>query len=234
MSLGLPLEDVAVEQLDVASRYYLAMKQLMKRESLDALAVRCWPELPNLTGQWPYLAFVRMLTEGIAVGCEGDIDGAISCLMGNLLGFGTGYLSDWLEHDSQTITLWHTGNSTLGFLEPIGSQYGPKITRHFNNNNKPVVVEGRIKSDVPITAFRLWRCDNSYHLMAFEGETILPKRHFKGTNGLARVHDLDVNELFDRLCHAGMPHHVAVFPGQHRKVLRRFSRLMEIDWVGTH
>ena len=46
---------------------------------------------------------------GFPIACEGDIDGTIGCLVGKLLGAGTVYLSDWLEHDKSTLTLWHGG-----------------------------------------------------------------------------------------------------------------------------
>ena len=29
----------------------------MDEHRLDALALRCWPEIPNAFGVWPYLAF---------------------------------------------------------------------------------------------------------------------------------------------------------------------------------
>jgi len=32
-----------------------------------------------------------------------------SCLIGKLTGCGVVYLSDWLEHDQSTLTLWHGG-----------------------------------------------------------------------------------------------------------------------------
>ena len=46
---------------------------------------------------------------GFPLACEGDVDGALGCLIGKLTGCGTIYLSDWLEHDRSTITLWHGG-----------------------------------------------------------------------------------------------------------------------------
>ena len=46
---------------------------------------------------------------GFPIACEGDVDGALGCLVGKFLGCGTIYLSDWLEHDGSTITLWHGG-----------------------------------------------------------------------------------------------------------------------------
>ena len=42
------------------------MKQLIKDQNLDAIAVRCWPEFPNskVFQAWPYLALARLATEG--------------------------------------------------------------------------------------------------------------------------------------------------------------------------
>ena len=52
------------------------------------------------------MALARLATEGLPVACEGDVDGSIGCLVGKLLGCGAVYLSDWLEHDENTLTLW--------------------------------------------------------------------------------------------------------------------------------
>ena len=70
----------ADELLSVNSRYYLSVQSLMRESSLDALSLQCWPELPNVLGQWPYFAVSRLGAEGKAVSIEGDVDGAISAL----------------------------------------------------------------------------------------------------------------------------------------------------------
>jgi L-fucose isomerase-like protein len=231
LDMKIPLRGVEVSDLDVASKYYLAMNDMMKEDNLDSLAVRCWSELPRVTGQWPYVAFARMLSEGTSVGCEGDVDGALSCLMANLAGIGPSYISDWLEHDEKSIAIWHTGNSVFDILDPVGSEFGPVITRHFNND-KPAVIEGRITPGQPITILRMWLCDHKYKIAAFEGDTIEPKRYLKGTNGLAEINGLDPRELFDDLCHEGMPHHIVIIQGHHTKTLKKLARMMNIQWVG--
>jgi L-fucose isomerase-like protein len=96
LGMGLPFENVTAEDLPTNSRLYLAMRQMIEEESLDALAIREWPELPNVLGQWPYLAIVRLTMEVCPTAMEGDVDGALSCLAGQLLGLGPAYLSDWL------------------------------------------------------------------------------------------------------------------------------------------
>ena len=71
-------------------------------------------------GQWCYMALARLATEGFPVACEGDVDGALGCLVGKLLGCGAVYLSDWLEHDASQLTLWHGGMAPLQLRCNIG------------------------------------------------------------------------------------------------------------------
>jgi hypothetical protein len=67
--------------------------------------------------------------------------------------------------------------------------------------------------------------------MAQEGNTLAPRRPLKGTNGLAELPGVDVAALFEKLCHAGMPQHVAVFGGHHAGTLRRLARLLNVSVV---
>lgn len=228
-ALGLPHKDTTDEDLPMASRLYLAMRSFLENESLDAMTIREWPEMPNTLGQWPYLGVARLVEEGRAVGIEGDADGALSAWIVESLGLGRCYLSDWLEHDAETITLWHGGAAPLSLCEPVGSPAGPRIARHFNIK-KPAVIEATLRAKMPVTVFRFWRLEGKYYLTAREGETIKPKRHLMATNGLARMKE-NPGEWFEELCHAGMPHHVAVIQGHHAAFFRRLARLMDIQFV---
>jgi len=229
-ALGLKHKDTSDDDLPMASRLYLGMRYYLDEENLDALSIRCWPEMSNTLGQWPYLGLARLADEGRAVACEGDADGALSAWIGESLGLGRCYLSDWLEHDGQTITLWHGGAAPMSLSPPSGQPGSPQIALHFNNK-KPAVVEATIREDLPITILRLWRCDGSYRLTARDGQTLKPKRHLLGTNALARLLKGSPSEWFEELCYQGMPHHVAVFPGHHAVLLRRLARVMRIPIV---
>lgn len=228
-ALGLPHKDTTDDDLPMASRLYLAMKAFLDNENLDALTIREWPEMPNTFGQWPYLGVARLVEERRAVGIEGDADGALSAWIGERLGFGRCYLSDWLEHDRETITLWHGGAAPLSLCEPVGTPGGPRIAKHFNIK-KPAVVEATIRAGMPITVYRFWRCEGEYFLTAREGETIMPKRHLMATNALARMPN-DPGEWFEELCHAGMPHHVAVVQGHHAAGFRRLARALNMQSI---
>ena len=225
--MGLPMDDgIGDGDLPANSRYYLAMRELLDSENLDALAVRCWPELPNHYGHWPYLAMARLTSEGVPVALEGDVDGALTCLMGRLMGIGAGYISDWLEHDTHSIMLWHPGHAPFEFCQAGTLRLG----RHFNSGH-PLVVNATLAADRPITLARLWRCDGAYRLTACAAETATPRRPLTGAHGLAVIQDRNVCDWFDELCHQGMPHHVTVFPGHHNDLLRRWARLLGITWI---
>jgi L-fucose isomerase-like protein len=229
-ALGLPLSDVVDGDLTVNSRCYLAARELMSEESLDALSIQCWPELPEVLGQWPYLAISRLSSEGLAVSMEGDVDGAIAELMGNSLGAGRGFLTDWLEHDESTIFLWHPGMAPLSMCQAIGENDGPRLARHFNIV-KPLVVDGELQAGMPTTIVRLWRSGGNYKMTAFEGESIPPRRKLTGNTVLIQVPDKGVPEKFDRLIHEGMPHHVLLFFGHWAETYRRLARLLGIRWI---
>jgi L-fucose isomerase-like protein len=229
LELGMPLVDLQRDDLVTQSRYYLAIRKLAEEESLDALALRCWPELPNLTGQWPYLAMVRLTDEGYPVTMEGDVDGAVGMMLAGLLGVELGFLTDWLEHDEKHITTWHGGGTPACLAEKPGGERSRTIARHFNSN-KPAVVDGWIAEDQPVTIFRMWHDREGYSFVARDAVTVAPNRHLRGTNGRIRL-DENVHEFFDLVCHAGMPHHLAVMPGHNAKLFTRLGRLLGMDSV---
>jgi len=230
-ALGLRAVNVSEDALDINSRCYLAMLEIMQEERLQALALQCWPEIPNMLGQWPYLAISRLASAGHAVAIEGDVDGSIASLMSSSLGLGPGFLTDWLEHDTSTIFFWHPGMASLDMCHAIGSEDGPTLGSHFNVV-KPYVVDGRLQSDQAVTVMRLWRCDSNYHMTAFESRSIPPRRKITGNSLLVEVTDRDVPTRFDKLLHAGMPHHVVLYFGHHAETFRRLARLLKIRWHG--
>ncbi|MFW5894265.1 MAG: sugar isomerase [Verrucomicrobiota bacterium] len=228
-TLGLVCEsDVSEEDLLFASKYYLHLKRLMDNTPLQALAVRDWPELCGT--QWPYLAMSRLASEGYAIACEGDLDGALTCLAATTAGCGACYLSDWLEHDEHHITLWHGGAAPLQLCRDTDSDTPPTITNHFNSG-KPAVVNATLKSGLPITLLRLWHCHGQYRFTAIEGETVEPKRHLKGTNGLGFFPDVDLNDYFVRMIRAGFPHHPVVVQGHEKRQLETLMANLGVECV---
>jgi L-arabinose isomerase len=81
-----------------------------------------------------------------------------------------------------------------------------------------------------VTVTRLWRSGARYHITAFEGESIAPRRKLTGKTLLVEFAEGGIAERFPRLIHAGMPHHVTVHFGRHSKTLRQLARMLDLEW----
>jgi L-fucose isomerase-like protein len=98
------------------------------------------------------------------------------------------------------------------------------------------VVDGQIRVNEPVTVTRLWRCDNQYHMTAFQGRTIAPRRKVTGNTALVEIAEADMERngdvpaRFDRLIHAGMPHHVLLSFGHQAETYRRLARVFNLSW----
>jgi len=101
---------------------------------------------------------------------------------------------------------------------------------HFNIA-KPIVIDGQLRENEPVTIARLWRCDERYHLTAFEGRSIPMSRRLTGNTAKVEVTGGHVPDWFDTLCHAGTPHHPVLFYGHHCGLLRRLARMLAIHWI---
>lgn len=229
-AMGMEVADgVTEEDLLLSSKYYIHMKAMMDGTPLQALAVRDWPELSAT--QWPYMAMARLASEGYAIAPEGDTDAALACLFGYSAGCGAPYISDWLEHDEHHITLWHTGAAPLQMCKGLDSDRPPSIGRHFNNQ-KPAVIDATLKTGIPITLFRLWHLNGKYLFTAIEGDTVEPKRHLKGTNGVGYFANVDIPSYFKRMLRKGFPHHPVIAEGHFKKHLVSLAESMGIEVVG--
>lgn len=184
-----------------------------------------------MAGAWPYLAVSRLTAEGTTVSIEGDVDAALGSLVTRMLGMGGGFLTDWLEHDDESILFWHPGMAPLDMCNAIGCEQGPSVGDHFNGM-RPSVVDGELQVGSAATVSRLWRCDNRYHMCAFEGEAVAPRRHVSGNSVQVNVDGGGVYAMFDGLLHEGLPHHVTLHYGRHKDTLRRLARLLGIEFHG--
>lgn len=212
------------DPLAVQARYYRAFRDLIEENALDTLAFRCWPDLPSELGHWPYLALARLVSEGFPVAMEGDVDGTLCGRIAESAGIGPVYLSDWLHHDAETITIWHTGAAPFQLAPDTGAG-APELSVQFNNK-LPTVVQSTIRGGMDATLFRIWRFESEYHMCILEGDTVSPDRELMATNGIFRTDQVDVREWFEDQVQRGMPHHVCIVEGHHGDLLRRIGRLL--------
>ena len=59
-------------------KVYLALKDLVQENHLDALAIKCWPEFPQEQGFSVCLSISLLNNAGIVAACEGDVQGCVN------------------------------------------------------------------------------------------------------------------------------------------------------------
>ena len=137
------------------------------------------------------------------------------------------------------VGLLFLGRKRPGFDHDWGAAMGERVRAHLASDaewtvfepDAPAVDEPTLSAGMPVTLCRLWRCGDRYLMTAAAAQTTAPARHLMGTNGRARLHDRAPQAWFETLCHAGMPHHLAVFRGEHGATLRRLARALDVEWL---
>ena len=216
------------------ARFMRAYRHFIAQRSLDALAVRCWPEIPRICKAWPYLATSILQSAGVPIAIEGDVDGALDMLITLSMGHGNSYLTDWLSHEHHRIILWHGGAIPLELCErEHGTPGAAVITTHFNNS-LPAVIEAVVAPHKKMTLFRHWQCDGKYWCSAVECLSALPEHLLRGTTCRLESPDIDVGVWFRKLLRMGCPHHFTVAPGHICDHLRELCYHLKWEWVAAH
>lgn len=143
--------DVPPDGLARAARVELALRALAAEGPYDALAVRCWPELPEESGTMACAAMGNCAAAGVPAACEGDALGALSMLaLQGVSGEPAVLLdlSDVAEGD-EALLFWHCGNAPAGWA--AGGR--TRLATHFNRDGVGVVRD-MVLAEGPATAFR--------------------------------------------------------------------------------
>ncbi|MFZ5818929.1 MAG: L-fucose/L-arabinose isomerase family protein [Chloroflexota bacterium] len=208
---------------------YQALLTLSKREQVEGMAVRCWPEFFTDLG-CAACGAMSMLSEGfgehapIPCSCEADANGTVTQLMLYWLAgepsFGTDIVA--MDFDQDFISLWHCGLAPLSMANP---KYQPHGTIH-SNRKVPLVMEFPLKPGV-VTIARLNRHAGELRLVLGRGEMLDAPAPFSGTSGLLRL-ETPTRQFFDVLMQQGLEHHVSLVYGNYLAELQAFARLSSL------
>jgi len=202
--------------LDHLTRFAVVLDQLAAAYRMDAMAVRCWPELQ---ARWRIAACALMAElgeRGVPAACEVDVGGAIAMRALSLASDGVPTLLDWNNNygdDPDKCILFH-----CGCVPPSLMSGGGKLTDHgiiANALGKGCgygCCVGRI-APRPFTFGGMTTNSGRLEYYLGQGEftdDAVPEDFF-GAAGVARVENLQETLLY--LGQNGHHHHVAVAPG---------------------
>ena len=218
------------KELLESSRLYLALRNVGKKYRLNAITIRCWPELREAPPSFhvtPCYAISRLTDEGIMGVCEADVSSAVTMLLLHRL---TGKSPAVLDYSTinvvrNSLGFWHCGPHALSLAQsyqdisvrapPIGgaAEWGGGCAVEFS------IKEGEA------TFAKLTREYNKMSITT--GEFVKPSPAMRGGIGEA-VMNTDAHSYLTQIIEEGFEHHVCTVHGDVRGELLKVCKLAEV------
>ena len=226
---------VGEEKIDAIARLGAALDILIKRFSLDALAIRCWDELQKRYGIAPCLAMSVLNEAGIAAACEMDVNNAVMMRAGALASdspvglfdvnnnFGGAKDRTIMFHCSAIPGSMLCGRGCIGEHLMFKKAYGP--------GTGIGIFGGKMKS-MPLTVGSFKTEDGRLCAFVTEGEATDDEieKEFFGVGFVFRKADGDANAMLNYMAKNGYRHHVAFVRGSwSATIVEAFSNYLGYD-----
>lgn len=221
------LDAVDPAQLSRSLALYEAFADLRHDEKIDALAVRCWPEMFTDYG-CAACGPMGMLTEnGLPCACEADVLGALSLRLLQAAAGSPAWLVDVVDMDAATDTsvLWHCGSAPASMRD----ETTPLEAQIHSNRKMPLLQQFTLKPG-RITIARLSQARNGLRLVLGAGEVVRAPMSFTGTSAVVRL-DGGTAAARDVLLGEALEHHVALAYGDCRRDLEAWAALNALDVI---
>ena len=216
--------DVEVDDatLHRAARIEAGLAALADADGADALAVRCWPELPDRCDAMACAAMGTLAGAGTPAACEGDAMGALSMLALQAVADDPAIVMDLsdLDVEDDAIQAWHCGNAPAAWADPDGP--APRLTTHFNRDGVGPVRDETLRPG-PATALRFVDEGRAAVIATgrFEGAV---REGYDGVRGWWRAPvwagtPLPAERFLAELFETRVPHHLAFVHGDHGAAL---------------
>lgn len=195
---------------------YLALRELVVAEGLNALTVGCYPHLMGRV----CLAASRLADEGIPLACEGDVNGAVGQLLLQLLSGQPTHHTDWLNPlPDGTVVLTHCGSGSFQLAA------SPKdITLADVRLMGQGVCALFPAKPGPVTLVNLTPTAGGYQMALLEGEARPTEMVFPG-NPVRVEFSQPTGELIDWIHEQGLGHHWMVGYGRLGATIQRWAGL---------
>ena len=214
-------------------RLYFAMKQVVESHSLDAFAIRCWPELKDNSlrlDMTPCFAISKLGDEGIVGSCESDISLAVTMLLLQELTGNPPVGLDYNTFDASknSLAFWHCGSNACSLADTKdGIELRKPSSGGLRELSSGMSVEFGVKQGKATLAKLMREYDK---MLISSGNFISPSPMFRG--GIAEISlDSPVFEFLTKIVQEGFEHHVCMVHGDVKEELLKICELLKIDPV---
>lgn len=221
--------ELSAEQLKKTGRLAAAIKSFMATRSLDAIAVRCWPEFAATYGVSPCAAMSLVQDEGLLTACEGDVELALSMIALRALGDEAPFSADLsqVDFEEQSALLWHCGVAPCLLWDGRSER---TLDTYFAGGKG--VTAGFVLKEGDFTAARIDFARGKFRLLSIVGESVGMDKELKGTYARVKF-ESEVADVFETIVYNGFAHHVAMGYGSYRLALDRYALMQGFESFGA-
>ena len=205
------LASVNVDEAKKVAGVEVALDEWRESDSLDAIAIRCWPEFPTDLGACICSSLGRLSDRGTVTTCERDVLGAVTMLVCEALGSDENYLVDIVDLDEKEnlVRLWHCGSAATKLAADPSS-----ATQYIHCNRKLGVAGNFPLKTGPVTLFRIDRDvdpknSTGLRIVLSSGESIPAPNRFQGNTATVKT-AVKADELVNGIITGGYPHHLVI------------------------
>ncbi|MEL7565206.1 MAG: L-fucose/L-arabinose isomerase family protein [Dehalobacterium sp.] len=221
-------EELNQNAVSKSVRAYVALKKIIEEQSLDAVAIECWPDFMNIYGGAVCFAVGKLNDDGIVAACEADICGAISMLFAQYLSGQAVFLADLVAgyEDKDELVFWHCGAAPRCLAACKEECYAGIHP----NRRLPLSLYFPLKDGL-VTVSRLSPGrKESLRLLIGKGEGEKAPMLFNG-NSMPVKTERPVKAILDNLVEKGFEHHYVISYGNITAELKEVARLLDLDEV---
>ncbi|MEP5731069.1 MAG: hypothetical protein ABJL67_17065 [Sulfitobacter sp.] len=241
MATAAQVDGVSDEQMLLTARAALALSDMAKEGSYDALAVSDWPALQADPGMHPGAAFTWLEeTQNLAIASEGDVLGAVTQLVARAVTGKVGYVLDMTEPDLDAgqLLMWHGGGGPLYLADAQGARWinHPMIGRGTEAGPIFGAISDLVFADGETTVFRIARNASAFFGMTANVSGRDPSG-FTGCRGWLQDFRIDaenasLEDVVATVMAHGLEHHFILVPGDHAATLTEFASWTGMDILG--
>lgn len=219
------------EQFDKSAALFAAVRGMMKKYMLDAVTLRCWPEViaDEMYGITLCSTIGHLVNHGMLAVCEGDVYAAVMLSALRELSGTAPFFCDLIKLDADPGVAWHCGAAPCSLCK---AGFSPQIRRSSTVGGggvKGCVCEFPLKPG-RVTVARLGetRDGDGFRLLIATGEGVDTDLFVRG-NPLNIRFDAGSEALRKELLDHGWEHHFSLAYGDYTYELLALGRALEIE-----
>jgi L-fucose isomerase-like protein len=220
--------DVPLEKIAEQYRLYLGLKTVVERHRIDAISVRCWPELRDQHRNLICLALSEFAEQGIPTACEADLTTLVtSFLVTRLSGQPCCSLeiTAFLE-DLQALQFAHCGVAALS----MAGDCRVAAVRSHMRTGAGALVEFPFPPGTVTIAKLIRPAGERVRLFVGSGDVVATSAGTRGSVATICVKP-SPQEFIDGLLRNGVAHHLVIVYGNWIKDLAQFATFSGIELI---